>query len=281
VQKDTARYLVEEKKADYLFTAVKDNQPGLFATLDALDWENTPVTHTARDRGHGRDETRTLQVLPAPEGLFPYAAQAFLIERTVRDPHDSRLRSAAAALGITSRTASRGGTPDAIAAAARAHRDIEALHHGHHHERRCPATPRRHIRPGHRRRPQRRHRHPPPCRVHRHRARPALGRPKPRKAHRSPASHITRMTEALTPVPAAGSRATGFGSANAVVLSVLIPVKTNRRAVLCACRADLMNCEATAIRRFTWEGYPCGGLELSGIAGRPRTVRSAAGSPDG
>jgi predicted transposase YbfD/YdcC len=129
VQKDTARYLVEEKKADYLFTAVKDNQPGLFATLDALDWENTPVTHTARDRGHGRDETRTLQVLPAPEGLFPYAAQAFLIERTVRDPHDSRLRSAAAALGITSRTASRGGTPDAIAAAARAHWDIEALHH--------------------------------------------------------------------------------------------------------------------------------------------------------
>jgi hypothetical protein len=33
VQKETARYLVEDKKADYLFTTVKDNQPGVFAAL--------------------------------------------------------------------------------------------------------------------------------------------------------------------------------------------------------------------------------------------------------
>ena len=129
VQKETARYLVEDKNADYLFTAVKDNQPSVFAALDALDWKNTPVTHTAHDRGHGRDETRTLQVLPAPQGLFPCAAQAFLIERTVRDPHDRQLRSAAAALGITSRSTERGGTPEVIAAAARRHWDIEVLHH--------------------------------------------------------------------------------------------------------------------------------------------------------
>jgi predicted transposase YbfD/YdcC len=129
VQKETARYLVEDKKADYLFTAVKDNQPGLFAALDVLDWENTPVSHVAHDRGHGRDETRTLQVLPAPEGQFPHAAQAFLIERTVRDPHDGRLVSAVAALGITSRSPERGGTPEVIATAARGHWDIEALHH--------------------------------------------------------------------------------------------------------------------------------------------------------
>ena len=69
------------------------------------------------------------QVLPAPDGLFPPAAQAFWIERAVRDPHDGRLRPAAAALGITSRTLQRGGTPEIIAAAARGHRDIEALHH--------------------------------------------------------------------------------------------------------------------------------------------------------
>lgn len=129
VQKETARYLVEDKKADYLFTAVKDNQPGLFAALDALDWENTPVTHTMRDRGHGRHETRTIQVLPAPDGLFPHAAQAFLIERAVRDPHDGTLRSAVAALGITSRTIQRGGTPQAIAVAARGHWDIEVMHY--------------------------------------------------------------------------------------------------------------------------------------------------------
>jgi predicted transposase YbfD/YdcC len=129
VQKETARYLVEDKGADYLFTAVKDNQPSLFAALDALDWAHVPVSHTAHDRGHGRDETRTLQVLRAPDGLFPHAAQAFLIERTVRDPHDGQLRSAVAALGITSRTLRRGGTPEVIAATARGHWDIEALHH--------------------------------------------------------------------------------------------------------------------------------------------------------
>lgn len=71
VQSETARYLVEDKHADYLFTVVKDNQPGLFAALDALDGENTPILHTARDRGHGRDETRTVQVLPAPAGPVP------------------------------------------------------------------------------------------------------------------------------------------------------------------------------------------------------------------
>ena len=48
----------------------------------------------------------------------PHAAQAFWIERAVRDPHDGRLRPAAAALGITSRTLQRGGTPEIIAAAA-------------------------------------------------------------------------------------------------------------------------------------------------------------------
>ena len=82
----------------------------------------------SRRKGSAGD-TRTLQVLPAPDGLFPHAAQAFLIERAVRDPHDGRLRSAVAALGITSRTLQRGGTPEVIAAATRGHWDIEALHH--------------------------------------------------------------------------------------------------------------------------------------------------------
>jgi predicted transposase YbfD/YdcC len=129
VQRDTARYLVEEKEADYLFTAVKENQPGLFAALDALAWEDAPIAHIMTDCGHGRHETRTIQVLPAPDGIFPHAAQAVLVERTVRDPHNGRLRSAVAALGVTSRPAGRGGTPEALATATRLHWDVEALHH--------------------------------------------------------------------------------------------------------------------------------------------------------
>jgi predicted transposase YbfD/YdcC len=122
-QRETARYLVEDKGADYIFTAVKDNQPKLFDALDALDWQSVPVQHVTTTRGHGRDETRTIQVLPAPDGLFPHAAQAVLIERHVRNL-DGSPRSAIAALGITSLTPQRAGPPD-IAVHVRGHWGIE------------------------------------------------------------------------------------------------------------------------------------------------------------
>ena len=137
---------------------------------------------------------------PRPQELFPYAAQAFLIERTVRDPHDGQLRSSVAALGITTRTVMRGGTAEVIAAAARGHGTSRLRSTRHDHARRCPAAPLRDITPGHGRRPQHRHRRLAPGRVHCHRHRTALGRTEPRKAHRSPESHITRMTTALGPV---------------------------------------------------------------------------------
>jgi predicted transposase YbfD/YdcC len=122
-QRETARYLVEDKGADYIFTAVKDNQPSLFDALDALPWSGVPVQHVMKNRDHGRDELRTIQVLPAPGDLFPHAAQAFLIERHVRNL-DGSPRSAIAALGITSATAGRAG-PEAIAVHVRGHWGIE------------------------------------------------------------------------------------------------------------------------------------------------------------
>jgi predicted transposase YbfD/YdcC len=122
-QRETARYLVEDKGADYIFTAVKDNQPKLFDDLDAMPWAGVPAGHVMTDRNHGRDETRTIQILPAPPGLFPHAAQAFLIERHVRNL-DGTPRSAIAALGITSLTAGR-GSPASIATCVRGHWGIE------------------------------------------------------------------------------------------------------------------------------------------------------------
>lgn len=126
-QRETARYLVEDKGAAYVFTAVKDNQPTLFAHLDALPWTTVPIGHTMHDRGHGRDERRTIQVLPAPEGIFPHARQVFLIERYVHDLHGN-LKSAAAALGITALSAKQAG-PERLASLVRNHWGIEALHH--------------------------------------------------------------------------------------------------------------------------------------------------------
>ncbi len=79
-----------------------------------MPWVSTPVGHVMQDRGHGRDELRTIKVLPAPEGLFLHAVQAFLIERLVRNL-DGSPRSAIAALGITSATADRAAWPSASA----------------------------------------------------------------------------------------------------------------------------------------------------------------------
>ncbi|MGH3815003.1 MAG: ISAs1 family transposase, partial [Pseudonocardiaceae bacterium] len=126
-QRETARYLVCDKGAAYVFTAIKDNQPTLFAHLDALPWTEVPIGHTSHDRGHGRDEKRTIQVLPAPEGIFPYAQQAFLVERYVHDLSGA-LTSAAAALGITALSAEQAG-PERLASLVRDHWGIEALHH--------------------------------------------------------------------------------------------------------------------------------------------------------
>ena len=57
----------------------------LFAQLNSLDWDSTPV-HASENTGHGRAERRTIRVRPAPEDIdFPHTAQVFLIERYVTD----------------------------------------------------------------------------------------------------------------------------------------------------------------------------------------------------
>ena len=81
--RDNARYAREVKHAHFLWP-VLGNQPGMYAALDALDWENTSVAAATSEITRGRVETRTIRVLPVPDGLdFPYAEQAILIERYV------------------------------------------------------------------------------------------------------------------------------------------------------------------------------------------------------
>lgn len=125
-QRETARYLVEDKNAAYVFTAAKDNQPTLMTQLDALPWATVPITHTSHDRGHGRDERRTIQVMPAPEGIFPYAEQVFLVERYVNDL-DGNPKSAVAALGLTCLSTAQ-ADPERLATLVRGHWGIESLH---------------------------------------------------------------------------------------------------------------------------------------------------------
>lgn len=130
-----ARFLVEELGAHYLMI-VKENQKKLFDRLDGLDWTSVPVSHTTVDKGHGRRERRTIQVVDAPADLgFPHAAQVFLIERyttrTVRKRAKGsrkykkvQVHSAVAVLGVTSLSA-REAAPEHLATYVRRHWSIE------------------------------------------------------------------------------------------------------------------------------------------------------------
>jgi predicted transposase YbfD/YdcC len=128
-QREHARWLTEDKDAFYLLP-VLGNQPGTYAALDALDWENTPVAAATSEITRGRVETRTLRVLPAPEDLgFPYARQAVLLERYVTIKKNGRwvMRNCEAVLYVTSLDAAQASPADLLAY-ARGHWTIEHLH---------------------------------------------------------------------------------------------------------------------------------------------------------
>jgi predicted transposase YbfD/YdcC len=127
--RDNARFVREVKQAHFLWP-VLGNQPGLYAALDALDWENTPVAAATADTARGRIETRTIRVLPVPDGLdFPHAEQAILIERyvTVKKNGLWVMRNCEAVLYLTSLTAGD-TTPADLLAHVRGHWSVEHLH---------------------------------------------------------------------------------------------------------------------------------------------------------
>lgn len=132
-----ARFICEELNAHYVMTC-KTNSPNLYDALNELDWDAVPVARTVTEKGHGRTERRTIQVMDAPEhirALFPHIRQVFLIERYItrkvrkRDSNGRRYtrvetRSAVAALCITSMTAREAG-PEHLAGYIRGHWCIE------------------------------------------------------------------------------------------------------------------------------------------------------------
>ena len=132
-----AALICGELLAHYVMT-VKGSTPKLFAALDALDWASVPVAHNSAGSGHGRKETRTIQVLDAPahiQAMFPHARQIFLIERYVtrkvrkRRKNSRRyktveVQTAVAVFGITSLSA-REAAPEHLAGYVRGHWAIE------------------------------------------------------------------------------------------------------------------------------------------------------------
>jgi len=121
-QRGHATYLAG-RGAHYLLT-VKRNQPGLFAQLAALPWRQVPVACDTRERGHGRDERRTLKVTAVAAGLaFPHAAQAIQIVRR-RRRRGKKKWSRETIYAITSLTATQ-ASPAELAAIIRGHWTIE------------------------------------------------------------------------------------------------------------------------------------------------------------
>jgi predicted transposase YbfD/YdcC len=121
-QRGHATYLAG-RGAHYLFT-IKRNQPGLFAQLAALPWRQVPVAHQSRERGHGRDESRTLKVAAVAAGLaFPHAAQAIQIVRR-RRLSGRKKWSRETVYAITSLTVTQ-ASPAGLAAIIRGHWAIE------------------------------------------------------------------------------------------------------------------------------------------------------------
>jgi len=125
-QREHADWLVTHKHAAYLLV-VKANQPALQQQLMTLPWREVPVADHTRDRGHGRVETRQLQVTTIAGLDFPHATQALRITRRVR-PLAGRRWRAVTVHAITSLTAAQ-ASPARLADWARGHWGIEAHYH--------------------------------------------------------------------------------------------------------------------------------------------------------
>jgi predicted transposase YbfD/YdcC len=124
-QDDHARFLVEEKMAQFLLI-VKENQPSLYNEVGCRSVEKFSEPYTETCKGHGRIESRSIRVSGTPEGLveFPHVAQVLWIEREVHDAKTKELRFKETVLAVTSASAKLAG-PKRLLRASREHWGIE------------------------------------------------------------------------------------------------------------------------------------------------------------
>ncbi|MGH7733024.1 MAG: ISAs1 family transposase [Gemmatimonadales bacterium] len=123
-----AVFLRTVKNARYLWP-ILGNQPILNETLNALPWDDTPVAAGASEITRGRIETRTIRVLPAPEGTgFCDAARALLIERYTTYKKKGQWHTRAEAVLYLTSLAAGDATPEDLLAHVRGHWRVEHTH---------------------------------------------------------------------------------------------------------------------------------------------------------
>ena len=127
-QHDTARCLLDHCHADYVVTAIKDNQPMMLDDLRAIDWSDAPW-HETLDKAHGRIERRrgaSVDLCGAAwdgyAGLYG-RRQAMRIERE-RESIKDGTRSVEVTYCLTSLGTERAG-PEQLLALVRNHWHIE------------------------------------------------------------------------------------------------------------------------------------------------------------
>ena len=126
--RDNSLFVRKAKHAHWLWP-VLGNQPNLNQTLNALPWETTPVAAATSELTRGRIETRTIRVLPAPEGTgFCDAAQALLIERYVAYKKKGQWHTRAEAVLYLTSLAEDQTTPEDLLAHVRGHWRVEHTH---------------------------------------------------------------------------------------------------------------------------------------------------------
>ncbi|GAA4804919.1 ISAs1 family transposase [Tomitella cavernea] len=109
---------------DYLLT-VKKNIPALHAQLKALPWKDVPPTRSTV-QGRGRRITRTIKATAVPDWIdFPGAAQVAQLRRTVT----RKGKTSREVVYLITSADHAVAPPDVIAAWARGHWGIEALHY--------------------------------------------------------------------------------------------------------------------------------------------------------
>jgi predicted transposase YbfD/YdcC len=124
---ETARYLVEDKHADYLLT-VKGNRSALHAAVVAAGRDLITITpdHVLSERGHGRISTWTTWATDVDEHIgLPHAARLAVIRRDVADLTEQPV-SKEIALVLTSRSHLSAAE---ISGHTRTHWGIENLEH--------------------------------------------------------------------------------------------------------------------------------------------------------
>ena len=119
-------WLVQDKKAHYI-AIVKRNQPLLHVQVRALPWRQVPGGGCARERAHGRAETRAVKTAHVSHLDFPWARQAIKITRWRQETATGKT-TRQTVYAVTSLTSAAATAAD-LARLVREHWSVEAHHH--------------------------------------------------------------------------------------------------------------------------------------------------------